>query len=83
MKMTAPKPWFAAKRYGLGAGLPLCWQGWLMLGLHVALIVALTLFFAERPGLLLPLVLVSALLPMPLYAAKTEGGWRWRWGEED
>ena len=22
--------WFASKRYGLGAGLPMAWQGWVL-----------------------------------------------------
>jgi hypothetical protein len=22
------------------------------------------------------------VLPLPVYAAKTRGGWKWRWGED-
>ena len=27
--------------------------------------------------------LPAVFLPMPIYAAKTLGGWRWRWGKPD
>ena len=37
------RPWFRHKTYGLGAGLPIAWQGWALLALHVALILGLTL----------------------------------------
>ena len=26
--MKDDKPWFAPKRFGYGAGLPIAWQGW-------------------------------------------------------
>lgn len=77
------KPWFAAKRYGLGAGLPIAWQGWVLLAMHVSLIAGLAMLLGGRPTVLVPLVLFAALAPMPIYAAKTRGGWRWRWGNED
>lgn len=33
------RPWFPAKRYGWGWGLPTCWQGWtVLLGFLVALL---------------------------------------------
>lgn len=33
-----PQYWFPAKRYGWGWGLPLRWQGWIVLALFIALI---------------------------------------------
>ena len=81
--MFDDKPWFAPKRYGLGSGRPIAWQGWLILGVHIGGIVFLALLFADRPALLLATVLTWALLPMPLYAAKTKGGWKWRWGGDE
>lgn len=77
------KPWFAPKRYGFGAGLPIAWQGWLFLALHIILIAGLVRLFQDRTMLLLATVLPAVFLPMPLYAAKTLGGWRWRWGDPD
>lgn len=73
-------PWFRAKRYGYGAGLPFKWQGWVMLLSHMAVIIGAGLFLDAQPMLMVPLVLVLGLAPMPLYAARTEGGWKWRNG---
>jgi hypothetical protein len=74
-------PWFRAKSHGWGAGLPFKWQGWLLLVAHVATLGGIALVLQDRPHLLMPLVILAALAPMPLYAARTEGGWRWRWGD--
>ena len=76
------RPWFRAKRYGYGAGLPIAWQGWFLLALHIALILGLALLFRDRPLVLAVIVVAAALVPMPIYAARTEGGWRWRWGND-
>lgn len=76
------RPWFRAKRYGYGAGLPIAWQGWFMLALHVGLILGLALLLRDHLLVLAVTVAAAALLPMPLYAARTEGGWQWRWGND-
>ncbi|MFM2021721.1 MAG: hypothetical protein RJB02_1429 [Pseudomonadota bacterium] len=73
-------PWFRAKRFGYGAGLPFKWQGWVLLLSHMAMIVGLSLLLADRPLVMLPAILIIALAPMPVYAARTEGGWKWRRG---
>lgn len=75
-------PWFRPKRFGYGAGLPFKWQGWVLFLSHVALIIGLALLLADRPLIVVPLILilVLALAPMPMYAARTEGGWKWRNG---
>ena len=74
------KAWFRPKSFGYGAGLPIAWQGWVLLGSHIALIIWLTVALGDRPLALLAVVLPAALLPLPIYAARTEGGMRWRWG---
>ena len=74
------KAWFQPKSFGYGAGLPIAWQGWVLLGSHIALIIGLTVALGDRPLALLAAVLPAALLPLPIYAARTEGGMRWRWG---
>ena len=73
-------PWFRAKKFGYGAGLPFKWQGWALLLSHMAAIVGLAASLADRPMLMLPLVLLAAFAPMPIYAVRTEGGWKWRNG---
>jgi hypothetical protein len=46
---TDKGPWFRAKRFGYGAGLPFKWQGWVLLLSHMALIIGLALLLADRP----------------------------------
>jgi len=74
------RPWFRAKNYGFGTGLPIVWQGWAMLAMHVALIMGLVTLLRGKPVALTILVLLAAIAPLPLYRARTEGGWHWRWG---
>ena len=90
MKNTDDGAWFAPRRYGIGAGLPLAWQGWATIGLNGALItVGIPLLKLHRLGshpmgrehlVFVGYTLVLMLLFAPVYAAKTRGGWRWRWG---
>ena len=74
------KAWFRSKSFGYGSGLPIAWQGWVLLGLHLALIIGLTIALGDRPMALFAAVIPAALLPLPIFAARTEGGMRWRWG---
>lgn len=71
------KPWFAAKRYGYGAGLPISWEGWTGLGLLLGL--AIGGQFVLPPQVHIPLVLAAAALFAGVAYRRTEGGWRWRW----
>ena len=74
------KPWFAAKRWGFGAGMPIAWQGWLLLLGHLAVLTgAVAWLTGLHPRFVAPVAIALAVLPMPIYAAKTQGGWRWRW----
>jgi uncharacterized membrane protein len=70
------KPWFAPKRHGYGAGMPVAWQGWLVLVLFTAAIVVAAVRLAGVDRILAFAVLLVALIA--ICAAKTEGGWRWR-----
>lgn len=76
------RPWFRPKRYGIGAGLPTSWRGALFLALHIAAIVGVLLLLDGHPWVQMAMAVILGLAPAPLYAAKTEGGWRWRWGDE-
>ena len=81
--MGQRREWFAPKRYGIGAGVPIAWQGWAALALFgAALVVALLLFGADDPrggAIILP----AAAVLLIVSALTTKGGWRWRWGKED
>ena len=72
------RPWFRPKRRGYGAGLPIAWQGWLLIALHIALITGVAVLLRERPVLMTVFVILAGLAPLPVYRARTEGGWRWR-----
>lgn len=71
-------PWFRAKRRGYGSGLPIVWEGWLFLALHVAMIMGVTAALRGHPVAMTIGVVLAGLAPLPIYRAKTEGGWRWR-----
>ena len=71
--------WFAPKRLGYGAGLPIAWQGWALLVGHMAVMLSGVWLLQPQPAAVMAWVFITALLPMPLYAAKTRGGWKWRW----
>lgn len=75
--------WFAPKRFGYGAGLPISWQGWVLTIGFIGAAIAIGLFFRGEP-----LRIVAAIAPflvafVVICARTTRGGWRWRWGEED
>jgi hypothetical protein len=77
---------FKPKRYGYGA-TPVTWQGWLVtLGTVVAMVaVSLCLRLTiKNPWALAALVVFDAAAISALAIIsyrKTEGGWRWRWGD--
>jgi hypothetical protein len=77
-----PGYWFKPKKFGWGA-VPVTWQAWLATALMVAGAATLAnLAEHGRPAflaLLAPLVLGFLWLCW----AKTDGGWRWRWGDSD
>jgi hypothetical protein len=72
--------WFPAKRHGWGWGLPLTWQGWLVLGTFVALIVANGLVFppAKAPiAFIAGVVGLSGLMVAVCWLKGEPPGWRW------
>lgn len=80
MPAESSKPWFRAKRYGYGSGLPIAWQGWVVLVAFLAIvtgsIVLLPMWTAQAVDIVAVIVLVVVC------ATKTEGGWRWTWGRK-
>ena len=77
--------WFAPKRYGYGAGWPLTWQGWALLGFY-GLTIAILIVLARRSeplgqaGIFLLITIATCVLFI-VTRNRTRGGWRWRWGE--
>jgi len=75
--------WFAPKRFGYGAGLPIRWQGWAVVALYLAAIGAAALLI-RYSWIAYGGILAAATAAFILVCAqKTRGGWRWRWGEKD
>ena len=78
--------WFKPKRYGYGA-TPTTWQGWAVTLGTVAAMVAVSLFlrltephYWALAALIAFDVLALAFLVF-VSRRKTEGAWRWRWGD--
>jgi hypothetical protein len=75
------KYWFPAKRYGWGWGLPLTWQGWVVLIAWTLVLVVAAPGPNKHPALFgLFLVVMLAVLVAICYA-KGEPP-RWRWGDK-
>ncbi|GAA0679219.1 hypothetical protein FHT00_003118 [Sphingomonas insulae] len=72
--------WFAPKRFGYGAGLPIAWQGWVVYAAYVAVIAAASTAGRRwSPAIVVP----ATLLLILVCRRHTRGGWRWRTGAGD
>ena len=81
--------WFRPKSYGFGA-TPITWEGW-AISLAVAAVVAgsavMMTVFVDRAGLVAWLIWVAFVAGITFWLVRvsrrrTEGEWRWRWGED-
>jgi len=75
--------------YGYGSGLPIAWQGWVVLAAYALICggaAPVLLIVLPNPDLYafsaLAVVRVATIVLMIICARKTQGGWRWRWGEK-
>ncbi len=76
--------WFSPKRFGLGAGLPIAWQGWALLGGYIATVTIAALLLIERHPLLFVALTIVLTIPLVIISAQhTRGGWKWRWGGDE
>ncbi len=74
--------WWAPKRYGYGAGLPISWQGWIVtLAYCLAVTLSAWLILPRSIVAFVAIVLSATAALVLICARKTRGGWRWRWGE--
>ena len=82
--------WFRPKRYGYGA-TPATWEGW-VLTVVIALAVAGSIVamerMVERSNFVAWMVWAAIVAGVVFWSVRmvrerTEGGWRWRWGDDD
>jgi hypothetical protein len=79
-----PRYWFAAKTCGWGWGLPLTWEGWLVLiAYSIALPVAVTFFPPDRsmPDFLVSVCGLSGVLVAICWWKGNPP--KWRWGRDE
>lgn len=81
-KFFEPGDWFAPKKFGYGAGLPIAWQGWVLLLGYLAFALGLGLFVASLGDIWalvsIALMILSTIPFMMIVKRRTKGGWKWR-----
>lgn len=75
--------WFAPKRYGLGSGRPITWQGWALLIGFLILVAAATVLIHRSMLAYLVTVTCLSIVFSVVCARTTKGGWKWRWGGDE
>jgi len=76
--------WFAPKAFGIGAGAPIAWQGWAVLGVYIVALAAAGFALLPRHWGVWAAIIAILTLGLTVIAAQhTRGGWRWRWGSGD
>jgi hypothetical protein len=76
------REWFAPKRYGIGAGLPIAWQGWAVIAGFVMLLGLSGWLFGKHDVRALAIVVPATIGLIVISALTTKGGWHWRWGDD-
>lgn len=79
-----PKYWFPAKRYGWGWGPPVAWQGWLVLVIFFALVLAGAVVLLPSRGQLAFVAYTFVLVVLLVAVCWIKGEPpRWRWGGDE
>ena len=81
--MSDGPEWFAPKRFGYGAGLPISWQGWALTLAFIGALIGLVVIFRGEPPKLITAIAPLLIAFLVICARTTRGGWRWRSGGED
>jgi hypothetical protein len=76
------KPWFRVKRYGVGAGLPCSWEGWLTTAALLGAVIAIRVLGGDHAGWTIPAILVAVAVFCVVARLKSDAPWKWRWGRE-
>ena len=81
--MSDGPEWFAPKRYGFGAGLPISWQGWALTIAFIAIAWGSVFLLRDRPGVVVAVLAPLTIIFTIIAAKTTRGGWHWRWGKKE
>ena len=81
--MSDGPEWFAPKSHGYGSGLPIAWQGWVVLIGYLASLGLASLLIAVSLVAYLSIVATLTVALIIICARTNRGGWRWRWGDSD
>ncbi len=78
MHNRKPKAWFRVKSRGYGVGLPIAWEGWLILALYLAAVILSAALYSE----LASFAVLAVLTPVVVLIAymRSDDEWRWRNG---
>lgn len=82
MQHDKKKFWFPAKRYGWGWGPPICWQGWVVFAVWLALLIGGAIYLVPgQPELFVAYTMVITGILVIICWIKGEPP-RWRWGKD-
>jgi hypothetical protein len=83
MEQDKPDYWFPVKRYGWGWGLPVRWQGWLVMAVYFGSIYLAIRYAYPRSsvGSFLLWLAVASVVFIAIVVWKGERPLGWRWGE--
>jgi len=81
--------WFKPKRYGYGA-TPVTWEGWAVTGAAILIVLIASLLLPSDRATVAPagwiafttIVVLTVVGLWIVSARKTDGAWRWRWGND-
>ncbi|WP_155320770.1 hypothetical protein [Desulfosarcina ovata] len=76
--------WFPAMKYGVGWGLPVTWQGWIVFLIYIVLVIIGALFITRSPWLvILFIIYVFVLTGILLFICWKKGEKpELRWGKK-
>jgi hypothetical protein len=80
MKEENKDIWFPAKKYGIGWGLPVTWQGWAVSLSYLFLVLVGAFTFGDAP-LFLASALIFTIAFISICIKKGEK-LKWRWGDK-
>ena len=81
--MNGDPEWFAPKRFGIGAGLPISREGWAV-SIGYLMLIGLAAFLIQYSWIAyISVVVMLTAVFIVICIRTTRGGWRWRWGGKD